>query len=492
MADPTYTQVFESYTHTGFTDNTWTTVTDGSHASVVLEIIMENIQQGTENQTGVRAYGSSLARIVDIHEAEAGGNTHCRMFVQTNASSQFQVYAEDYTDAVWYVVGYWSDVTFTEAYTQAVPSGINNQFNDQTLVSGASCVHHILSRAISEAQAEAAMTVGVRANDSSLSRTILMHEAEAGGYTYLDFLVKADASKIIEVYKYVSGSVVAYYYDVGYFSSELNFVEKWEDITPTIASLWQNRDLTSYLDQDGRTCDFLLTHREETAYRMLGIRGGGTSTSRYLTEHEAESAGSGNEYTGFGISAVSDANGNVQAWYNFVTTNYGKFMLTGYFKLGTGLVSYSGKSLRRADKLDFYYGESTRFATKLSSYIGNTFRSIKYLSSYLGSTYRSTKNTLSYIGKTVRKPSKLAEYVGNTDRLVLILANHVGNTVRNIWNVTQYIGDAIRGVSSTDSIYNQSSRYVGSGLSYSGKTIRFIFGVANYVGKTSRIITSIG
>jgi len=323
--DPAYTQLMVTYTNTGGTDGTWIDH-DTTYNSAVLSIVMANIQAGTENLCGIRANGSSLARYVNMHEAEGGGETHCRMFVQTDASGIYETYSQDYTDSVWYIVGYWTNTTFTESDTlQLVPSSAST-WTDATETVIANRVYHIL---FANMESDTANTVGIRANGSALQRKILVHEPEAGGNSYLDMFVKADASGVVECY--TTDETYARLYKLGYFGSEMDFVETWE--TNQGIDSWADWDLTAYLDADGRMADFLLVHNAEAATATMGVRAGDdTTTARTLVEHEAESAtGSTGEFTGFGISAQSNASGVVKIQLP-ATTSWA--YLTGYFKPG--------------------------------------------------------------------------------------------------------------------------------------------------------------
>ena len=140
----------------------------------------------------------------------------------------------------------------------------------------------------------------------------------------LEMLVKTDASKRISFYSENNNHCRV----MGYFGSEMDFVEKFES-NQGIDS-WADWDLTAYLDADGRMCDFLLVHTAEAAEATMGVRDGDdTTTARTLVEHESESAGAGGEYTGFSMSAQSNASGVVHVQLP-ATTSWA--YLTGYFK----------------------------------------------------------------------------------------------------------------------------------------------------------------
>ena len=76
-----------------------------------------------------------------------------------------------------------------------------------------------------------------------------------------------------------------------------------------------------------------------------------------MVEHEAESAGAGGEYTGFSMSAKTNASGVV----NLISNNAGEmFMLTGYFKPAATIGGWANIKNIRA-------GTGTILATDLAS-----------------------------------------------------------------------------------------------------------------------------
>ena len=69
---------------------------------------MCNGATGYENQMGVRTNGSSMARLFDLQESEAGGRDCGRMHVTTNSSAVIEQYMEDVSDTgEFYLLGYW-------------------------------------------------------------------------------------------------------------------------------------------------------------------------------------------------------------------------------------------------------------------------------------------------------------------------------------------------------------------------------------------------
>lgn len=356
--DPAYSEEMLN-SQTSMSDDTWTETDLNTEFSlnlgttnVVLEMMLENQQKGTENLIGVRDTSSSLSRYINLHEAEptggGAGDTHCRMFVQTitNGSSQqaIDMYSEDVSDTWFYILGYWENVSFTE--NEPISSLVNDYQATWTEDNGhhlqPNCVHHLICWNYYDDEWN---YVGVRSVGSSLNRRVKMHEAESGGKMMLDFLVKADGDGDYEYNLGNGSSTYAFVYDFGYFSSELDFVELWQSIPNITAdAAWQNKDLSAYLDEDGRVVDVLMVHDNIADYHAMGVRDGDDSTtSRYLWEHEAEdNGGSTGELTGFSMSAVSNSSGEIGTYQDKgFGANNALFYLTGYFLPAGGGPTYN-------------------------------------------------------------------------------------------------------------------------------------------------------
>lgn len=331
--DPAYSELMDSFLSTDLSgDSTWTTIdltAYGVADSSVAEIICGMQENGVENYMGVKAVGSgNTARKINLHEAEGGGETHIRMFVQTDSSAQAQFYHSDISDDdSFYVVGYWENTTFTDndnfAQTATYASWVDVTLPD----SGAAS--RVCQIVFAHPIETAPRTGGVRANGSSLERKVMLNEAENGGQSAIDFIVKADADYTIEHYR---EDVNAQIYFWGYFGSEMDFVELWE--TPSRSGVLSTVDCTAYLDEDGRVTDWMLLHWKTGAVNVQGVWGYdlGSSFNKYLTEHEAEDNGTNtDEKTGFSMSAQTDASGRVYTYDSGISGGESVFYLTGYF-----------------------------------------------------------------------------------------------------------------------------------------------------------------
>jgi hypothetical protein len=80
----------------------------GVPADAVAQFVITNDSNNSQNEMGVRATGSALNRLLDLHEAEAGGADTATMQVKVDGSSQVEWYAESGpTDLYFYPVGWW-------------------------------------------------------------------------------------------------------------------------------------------------------------------------------------------------------------------------------------------------------------------------------------------------------------------------------------------------------------------------------------------------
>ncbi len=91
--------------------NTWQDV-DLSSFNVpkysVVELALANGVVGAEHQMGVRANGSSLLRILDLHQAKDGGGDFGRMHVTSDVGAVIEFNHEQITDPHnFFMTGYW-------------------------------------------------------------------------------------------------------------------------------------------------------------------------------------------------------------------------------------------------------------------------------------------------------------------------------------------------------------------------------------------------
>ncbi len=204
----TYTERWSVF---GPAANNWTTdwnlntygVADGN----VAEIVLVNTDGSNEYAAGVRTLGSTLTREVTIHEPEQGGVDTATMLVRASTSNATIRYRNANAAIDFYVAGFFSTLpTGLEYYERwddlGGPASANTwtdrRLDDITVPNSA-----IADVAYANTAADdTTVTIGVRANGSSLSRTAELHEAEAGGQNHARSHVTAgsDASSTIEYF----------------------------------------------------------------------------------------------------------------------------------------------------------------------------------------------------------------------------------------------------------------------------------------------------
>lgn len=320
--DVAYTEMIDSFTvadAAAWTNNYDIYTNKGVPKGAVVEIALCNADANSEFSMGVRADGSTLLRQLAIHEAESGGESVATIPVKVDSTTGI---IECYTGSVtnsFRILGYFSNCDFTEAYASLTISTTN--WEDETL-SQANRVYAIVAQNFGS---DAAYTVGVRTNGSSLERKFLLHEPESGGYSQMLFYTKTDASGIIELYG--SNTINCIFYNFGYFDSTVDFVEGWTQLSPGASAVWTSVSVSD-VDQAGRIASIILTHSNAGAEQTIGVRTFLSSLVRSITVHESE--GAGTEYNGYTASVVT---GTGKAVAMYVTDNaYAYFWYSGYFK----------------------------------------------------------------------------------------------------------------------------------------------------------------
>jgi len=106
-----YTEKFVTFSASGagaFEDKDLSGGSFNVPANAICEILIQNDEMNAENQGGVRANGSSLSRLVDLQEGEAGGVSAVIMTVKADADSIIEIFSEDTTELTFALIGFWS------------------------------------------------------------------------------------------------------------------------------------------------------------------------------------------------------------------------------------------------------------------------------------------------------------------------------------------------------------------------------------------------
>lgn len=326
--DPAYTEEMSEFGY-GLTTGSWTSYdlqgNQGVPANAVAEFILCNGNGSAEEYIGVRAKGSSIDRRIQLEEAESGGRTTCRMFVQVDSGGDIEYYME-YSHAVYgnffILVGYWENVTFTERWDDDTPDSSSSW--DETVLTDSNSASLLCHFILINAEEDVHNIMGIRNTSSSDNRYIDLHEQEGGGVMPFDMLTKADESYSVDFYTADNSNTEIR--NSGYFDSSLDFTEDFELMSLGTSATWTTLDMTSFLDEDGRVSDWAITHDEYSTENLNGIRDGDDgSTNRYLDIHETEGGGQ----AGFGISAITNLSGEVQ--YYAEDASHELFYFMGYF-----------------------------------------------------------------------------------------------------------------------------------------------------------------
>jgi hypothetical protein len=170
----------------------------------VAEVVLVNNSATGEQQAGVRANASGLSRLLDLHEAEGGGDDLATLFVQADATANatVEVYAENDINVDFYLVGYWDDPPgpYTELAGDIGSPSADATWEDQDLSSYGVPADAVAEIVVGNTFASAQNNMGVRENATSLARLLDLQEAESGGGDYARMHVVADGSSTIDFY----------------------------------------------------------------------------------------------------------------------------------------------------------------------------------------------------------------------------------------------------------------------------------------------------
>ncbi len=297
-------------------------------AGAVVEIAVRNADAGNELYGGVRAVGSSLDRRFQLHEAENGGTDVVVMHVQTDASSSIEQYADDTTLVDFMLLGYWTCGVYTEAF-QPFKAGGAGSWLDHDLGTYGVTGSRVAEIVVTNSATGSSRTVGVRTDGSALSRTIILHEAEAGGVEAATFFVEtgATANATIEVYTSNNGTVD--FHLMGYWPFPPGpYTELAGTVgSPTSDATWQDSDLTGLGVPADAVAEILLGNLQATEPNEVGVRSNGSSLARLLDLQEAEPTDG--DFARMHVTA--DAASLIEVYHEDVSDPH-QFLLIGYWE----------------------------------------------------------------------------------------------------------------------------------------------------------------
>jgi len=217
-------------------------------------------------------------------------------------------------------------IAWTEAFSSFLPVGAGWQNYDIYTLLGVpkGAIAEIIIHSVNNA---ANRIVGVRTDGSALNRTINLHEAEGGGATHVNMLVKVHATTgLIETYCDSTTGIT--FYLTGYWTG-VDFTEMASTFVPTGTATWQDKNLQSAFEvPKGRVCQIHVYHNTQDAAKIAGVRTDGSTLERKMSIHEAEGTVTAtNGYDTYVKTSVAD--GIIETYGTDIFSVY--FLLLGYF-----------------------------------------------------------------------------------------------------------------------------------------------------------------
>jgi hypothetical protein len=328
-----WTEAFSSFVPAG---TGWSDYNLFSNKSVpkgaIAYVLMVNSSSTANRTIGLRTDGSSLARSILINKATSSGSVGIGMYVRCHPTTGLiETYADNTTGVTFYLMGWWSGADFTERMDDITDYGGALEgwtWNEKDIYTGYSIPKgSVVSLLCLNLSTAGAVHLGARTSGSAIDRAYYAAPSTSStSCVGLTMQVKSDATVgKIEAFKGASGGTLKFYI-TGYFDSSMDYVET-ELQEGTSSASWNDFDVTSYLDQDGRVVDSYATHYSTSANHALGARINGSSLSRYLSIRYP-SAG----YEGYMVPTKSDGSGIIE-FYNSPTGD-GYHFISGYYKDG--------------------------------------------------------------------------------------------------------------------------------------------------------------
>jgi hypothetical protein len=290
----------------------------------------------TEQLLGVRTDGSSLSRYVDVHEcetSESGTAYRCvSMYVTVHATSGYiETYVESTTQDIFYIMGYWEGVTYTEKANSYSLTGAGSGWTDTDNDRDYYTLYSVPKGAVCEVYVGHSRTTmmrrGIRTEGSSVDRQDYFNEVEDGGYNGVTWIVKTDTTNG-EIREYCDSGLDSYIWSMllGYFNTDMDFSENYVQGTFTSADTWaQHWDLTSYIAADEDIVHMQVSHNWASWARYFGVRVDGSTNDKRIYLGESETG----RTQGFSTPCPTDAQGEIEAYTDEAANDWIYF--TGYY-----------------------------------------------------------------------------------------------------------------------------------------------------------------
>lgn len=335
MAAATWTEAFSNFSPAGTGWQNYDIFTNLSvPKGAIAAIEMRYTSTSTTQDIGLRTDGSSLSRYIRVapYTYSTGGNSNNMLYVKVDSSTGLiETYASATANVTFYLVGYWTDIDFTEKWDSAMP-GSASAWTDVNLNTISGVPAGQVASIFLGNKETAANTMGARINGSANNTRYIPIRASgtSGCHRSVTMQAKTDESGIVEMY--TTDTTNTSVYCSGYFASTMDYVES-NPVTGAVATAsdWtaagNQWDLTAQLDEDGRVTDIVCAHTRNGNYAYtVGVRDGDSSLARYLASDRSDGTG----YSTTCMPTKTNATGIIQTWCS--NANYDYIRYVGYYK----------------------------------------------------------------------------------------------------------------------------------------------------------------
>lgn len=258
----------------------------GVPKGAVVQIILINLSEASDNIPGARMKGSVLDETWQLTKANDGG---CMMsiFVQTDVDGKIEIYNSYSTNVAFRLIEYLTGCTFTRVPREDMLSGDGAWEDEDVFTNFSIPKSRVLSVAIQNIEDDTSWWGGVRANGSAITRLIkVIHRTgDVGMGTAGCMLVQVDSNGIVEVYR-EDGSIQLYLQ--GYFSSNVQFTEAFSDAGGTTSGAWTDRDLDAVGAPNDAIATMHLLNARLDGGLYAGVRKDGSALDRREDIRESE------------------------------------------------------------------------------------------------------------------------------------------------------------------------------------------------------------
>ncbi len=201
----TYVERFDTFT--AGANATWNPVnlcSYGVSPGHVAELVITNDSATANRQAGARTNGSSLARLLDLQEAQDGGVDTATMWVEadTSKTATIRVYAQTNSNVDFYLVGYWSvaPLAYTELYADPGSPSADLNWEEIDLTASGVPDDAVVEFSLSHEDGNEDNYMGLRKKDQALNRRHRLAESEDGGGNIGRMHVAGDPTAKVELF----------------------------------------------------------------------------------------------------------------------------------------------------------------------------------------------------------------------------------------------------------------------------------------------------